>query len=110
MGFVIDTKSKEFTARRALNALSLYAFRGKKPVHPERRFALLLNVGTGTQLVAVLQHDVERERTKVVKYRANSGRWTSPGWVPTKDLIRVIKDERRYGDALASLHAAKWWD
>lgn len=108
MGYVIDTKSKEFTARRALNALSFYAFRGKKPVHPEKRFALLLNVGTGTQLVAVLQHDVELARTKVVKYRANSGRWTSPGWVPTKDLIRAIKDERRYRDARASLLAAQW--
>lgn len=104
MGYVIDTKSPESTARRALEAL---AKSGRKTLHPERRFALLLNVGTGTQLVAILAHDVEKERTRVVKFRANSGRWTAPCWVPTKDLVRVIKEERRYQAALASLRAVQ---
>jgi len=106
IGLMTDTRTKEWTAQEAVKKLRK---------HGVRNFADVLNLclnanGGGKQVVAVLYARREISEIleyRVVKYRANSGRWTQPVWVRAADIVPPKVKEKRYRDALASLLAVQ---
>lgn len=109
IGLMTDTRSREATAHRAAEQLHRAGVKGARKIAASLRLCEGA-CGGGQQVVAVLYfEDVnrpdwrEKGRARVLKWRANSGRWTNPVWVRGADLRPPDVKEKRYRDALASL-------
>jgi len=108
IGLMTDTRTKEWTAQEAVRHLKKTNCRAIV----NRIYLCNGANGGGKQVVALLFYGrnerlgLSVEAAKVVKYRANSGRWTQPVWVRAADLVAPNVKEKRYRDALASLLVA----